>query len=119
MENKYFYCMYFNPEKREELIQKVNKLYIDMLKYQNDSSVNYEELITKFEEDTEGFSETMFLGSIYGNKFTANCSEFYNCNDIKSVIKFLSQKNVFIYDFEDNCYTVEEFAKIIGFDTKE
>ena len=119
MENKYFYCMYFNPEKREELIQKVNKLYIDMLKYQNDSSINYKELIAKFEEDTEEYSETIFLGSIYENKFTANYSEFYDYKDIKSVIKFLSQRNVFIYDVEDNCYTVEEFAKIIGFNIEE
>lgn len=119
MEYKYFYCTYYIPKKREELIQKVNKLYIDMLKYQNDSSVNYKELIAKFDEDTEEYSETMFLGSIYGNKFTVNCSEFYDCNDIKSVMRFLSQKNVFIYDFEDNCYTVEEFAKIIGFNIEE
>lgn len=117
MENKYFYCIYFNPEKREELIQKVNKLYIDMLKYQNDSSVNYGELIEKFEEDTEEYNETIFLGSIYENKFIANYSKFYDYKDIKSVIKFLSQKNVSIYDTKDNYYTIEEFAKIIGFNT--
>ena len=51
------------------------------------------------------------------NKFTANYSKFYDYKDIKLVIKFLSQKNVSIYDTKDNYYTIEEFAKIIGFNT--
>lgn len=117
MKYKIFYCIYFNPEKREELIQKVNKLYIDMVKYQNDSSANYEELIAKFDEDTKEYYETLFLGTIYRNKFTFNPNNFYDYNDIKSVMRFLSQKNISIYDNKDKHYTVEEFAKIIGFNT--
>lgn len=121
MENKYFYCLYLIPEKREELIQKVNKLYIDMLKYQNDSSVNYDELIAKFDKDTKEYCdcETLFLGTVYRNKFTFNPNNFYDCNDIKSVMRFLSQKNISIYDNKDKYYTIEEFAKIIGFNIEE
>lgn len=119
MKYKNFYCTYFIPEKREELIQKVNKLYIDMLKYQNDSSVNYEKLIAKFNKDTEEYYETLFLGNVYRNKFIFHPNYFYDYNDIKSVMRFLSQKNISIYDNKDKYYTIEEFAKIIGFDIEE
>lgn len=119
MEYKYFYCTYYIPKKREELIQKVNKLYIDMVKYQNDSAFSYNELIAKFNEDTKEYCETLFLGTAYRHKFTFNPNNFYDCNDIKSVMRFLSQKNISIYDNKDKYYTIEEFAKIIRFDIEE
>lgn len=106
-----FYCKEINKKKRKKFSDDLNDLSNYISHHVDNPEIDLKKKVAEFLDDNEEFEKQIHLGKrSAGWQFLWDYHNgLYFQPNLKSIKKFLSQKNIVIYDEYGKYFTVDQF----------
>ena len=106
-----FYCKEINKKKRKKFSDDLNDLSNYISHHVDNPEIDLKKKVEEFLDDNEEFEKKIHLGKrSYGWQFLWDYHNgLYFQSNLESIKKFLSQKNIVIYDEYGKYFTVDQF----------